>query len=332
MSYSYTYLEDAQYRAIVLALSELPKGFYVDLGPQHPGPQSLTSVLYERGWQGASLEPVPQYLSYLNTVRPKDINLRAVAGDTDASVQYTDQGPEGWHLSPAQGTTPPPGQDWLTQITVQGLMDQHAWDALHLLRIGTQPAFIAWEKGLDWQRIRPWVVVMEDAEPGQWDSQMPAHRYLRVPEPANGQVLAPRRQVWVAQEHADLLPRLSDVTDTWLPLPPVVPLAPPPSPAPEPLPPSTPFVKKLVVAIREGRLLWTIKAHLKQDLGAVIRTVLRQETGRKLTFFLTDKLPAIRNRLRFMAPKPVYSTEVADLLARFEERMPAPVSPTESKA
>jgi hypothetical protein len=222
----------------------------------------------------------------------------------------------------------------LVQVTVQGLMDKHGLADLHLLRVGTQPASIAWEKGLDWQRLRPWVLVLENATPHQWDSRLQAHQYLRLPEPTLESVRqrAPQRQVWVAKEHEDLLPRLTEVSEAWLPLPAVVPRAPPPSPPPAPLPPSTPFFKKLVVAVREGRLLWTIKAHLKQDIAAVIRAVLRQETGRKVTFFLTDKLPAIRNHLRFMAPKPMHSTEVADLLARFEELMPAPLSPSESKA
>lgn len=333
MSYSYTYLEDAQYRAIVRALSDIPNGVVVDLGPQHPGPQSLTSVLYEREWQGISLEPVPQYLNYLNTVRPKDINLRAVAGAVDTWMQYTDLGPAGWQLSPGQGAAPTAEQDSVLQMTLQGLLAKHQLGTLHLLRVGLQAGEWPWHLGLDWQGLRPWLVVIEPEGMGGWDLQMPLHGYILVEGSGT-------RQIWLAQEHQHLLQALQTPHPERLPLPPMVPKAivqeqiKAQEEARVQQANARPFWVKIKVALQEGRFLWTIKAHLRRELSTFIRWILTFPLGRRVSYFLTRTQPKLQYRLRFMSPKPkpVHSTEVAELLERFAPRMPAPSSSTELKA
>lgn len=55
---------------------ENEKGFYVDLGANHPVNDSVTKLFYNRGWSGINIEPNEQLYKLLKLDRPRDINLK----------------------------------------------------------------------------------------------------------------------------------------------------------------------------------------------------------------------------------------------------------------
>ena len=68
------------------ALRGVPKGRYVDVGAYDPDEHSVTKALYERGWRGVNIEPLPDAVARFREVRPGDETVEAVvaanAGDT----------------------------------------------------------------------------------------------------------------------------------------------------------------------------------------------------------------------------------------------------------
>lgn len=58
----------------------MAQGFYVDVGAAHPEWESLTKAFYDRGWRGINLEPNIHFYAMLEKERPRDINIRALAG------------------------------------------------------------------------------------------------------------------------------------------------------------------------------------------------------------------------------------------------------------
>src|SRR5579862_6771353 len=69
------------------ALKQVERGFYIDVGAQHPAIHSVTKIFYDRGWRGINIEPSPAWFASLVSYRPRDINLRvaaaAAAGECD---------------------------------------------------------------------------------------------------------------------------------------------------------------------------------------------------------------------------------------------------------
>lgn len=51
------------------------KGFYIDVGAQHPYRFSSTLPFYQREWKGMNIEPAPAALSLFEIFRKGDINL-----------------------------------------------------------------------------------------------------------------------------------------------------------------------------------------------------------------------------------------------------------------
>ena len=55
----------------------LDKGFYIDVGCQHPITNNNTYLLHQRQWGGINIDLDDKNIKLFNTHRPKDINICA---------------------------------------------------------------------------------------------------------------------------------------------------------------------------------------------------------------------------------------------------------------
>jgi len=51
------------------------KGFYLDIGAQHPISNNNTYLLFKRGWSGINIDLDKKNIELFDIIRPKDINL-----------------------------------------------------------------------------------------------------------------------------------------------------------------------------------------------------------------------------------------------------------------
>lgn len=68
------------------------KGFYVDVGANHPSRDSVTKLFYDQGWHGINIEPLQSHYEQLQQERPRDTNLNVGVGAKDGEVtlrEYT---------------------------------------------------------------------------------------------------------------------------------------------------------------------------------------------------------------------------------------------------
>lgn len=56
------------------------KGFYIDVGANHPVTHSNTWLFYQNGWRGITVEPNPCLAGLHRTRRPRDVVLAAAVG------------------------------------------------------------------------------------------------------------------------------------------------------------------------------------------------------------------------------------------------------------
>ncbi len=79
-------------------LSDIYKGFYIDVGANHPDIHSVTKLFYEEGWSGINIEPQEKGYEMLQEARTRDINLRVAVGSVKSNLEMTIY-PEGDGLS-----------------------------------------------------------------------------------------------------------------------------------------------------------------------------------------------------------------------------------------
>lgn len=166
MSYSYSYLKTPQFRAFIRSVATGPKARFLDIGPVHPGGQSITTPLYEMGWQGINVEPVKAYLDYLKKVRPRDIHLLGVASNTKTPLCIQNQGPLGYSLQTLESinfdtnslTPITPIGNW----TIQDLLQQNQISSLEVLHIDGRAIYQPETFTLDLLKLQPWLIILEN--------------------------------------------------------------------------------------------------------------------------------------------------------------------------
>jgi len=161
--------------------SDVADGCYVDVGASAPVDDSNTFALYQKGWRGVAIEPLPYYQHLWQQLRPGDVSLNVAIGEqtgqlslqvfeesllfasgsADTLSYWQEQG-----IQPARTVQVPVLT--LNQVIAQYLPQR----PLHLLSIDVEGMEHQVLRGLDLHLHRPWVVVLEAVLPG---CQTPAH-------------------------------------------------------------------------------------------------------------------------------------------------------------
>lgn len=296
MSYSYQFLNQPIYRAVLRALVRNGPGCYIDINPLHPSTHSLTNTLYEMGWRGINLESVADYLAYLHKVRPNDINLALHLRASSSS---------------SSSTTTSTADISLSQIALQ-----YCPASIQLLRVNRLGKNAVNLNQLDWHNPtqRPYLLIIEndqqylDFHPEQTEllkDYVLAQNYTLV-------LFDHFITVLVANEHALLLAQVSEINQANLALPRV-------SFWKKLQPKTTVGVQgqmsrwqllknlaiKITTVIKDGRLLPVIKQRAKKMLKPLLGKFLHLNWVRKLAYFLMDRVSIVHHLAAMMKEGPV---------------------------
>jgi FkbM family methyltransferase len=198
------------------ALKHVENGFYIDVGASDPEADSVTKAFYDRGWHGINVEPLPEYHRRLGDERPRDINLPIAAGDNDGELSLFDiPAVRGW-ASPDQGVATDYQNNGFEvkemKVAVQTLAricEEHVQGEIHFLKIDVECFETEVIRGMDFQRWRPWVLVIEATLPnsqvsnhGAWEFMLTEHAYRFA-------YFDGLNRYYVAEEHAELAAALT---------------------------------------------------------------------------------------------------------------------------
>src|SRR4051812_31417947 len=206
------------------ALSEIARGFYVDVGANDPDEQSVTRAFYERGWRGINIEPALGFHEQLVAARPHDINLAVAAGDTTGTVTFYD-------IPGSELSTCDPGLARQHQYsgllsverqvqvdTLDNIFQTHGVSLVHFLKIDVEGMEAAVLRGLSLREVRPWIILVEATvartqipNHHDWDPLLTGRGYRFVHFDG-------LNRFYVAEEKAELIPRVEippNIFDDW---------------------------------------------------------------------------------------------------------------------
>lgn len=224
-----SFVSYAQNREDVLlwrVLGHVRKGFYVDVGANHPSDDSVTKALYDRGWHGINIEPLPAHLAELQLHRIRDINLGVAVGDYVGSIDLFDTPVRGLATACAEVAEGLKRRGLkVTRTTVpvcrlKDILQEHQPAQIHLLKIDVEGFEAAVLRGMDFQRWRPWIVVVEATRPNSqvtdnsWEALITTHGYVRAQFDG-------LNRYYLAHEQASLIERLAvpaNVLDNYVPV------------------------------------------------------------------------------------------------------------------
>lgn len=175
------------------ALSHVEKGFYVDVGAQHPLKDSVTRAFYERGWRGINIDPVPAWQGLLAVDRPDDVNLQVAVGAAEGEAVFYEVDETGLSTMDARLAAQYSSEGRLVRMstvevrTLDSIIEEFAPADIHFLKIDVEGAESEVLAGISFRRHRPWVVVVEATLPNTqqdvssaWEASLTGAGYLPV--------------------------------------------------------------------------------------------------------------------------------------------------------
>jgi FkbM family methyltransferase len=154
------------------SLREVSEGFYIDIGAHDPKIESVTHAFYERGWRGINVEPVRRFFEALQNEREFDLNINCAVGDAIGEIDFWSV--EGGGLSTAvkeQAARHRASGNRVTPTkvdvrTLESICDDYVQGrAIHFLKIDVEGFEENVLKGANFERYRPWIVVVEATLP-----------------------------------------------------------------------------------------------------------------------------------------------------------------------
>lgn len=142
-------------------------GFYVDVGCNNPDELSVTKYFYAKGWSGINIDPLPDEIAKYTQRRPRDTSYcRAVSDHTGRMDLFGLNASATLNAEEAQrqGIS----KSGVVKVdTLSNILDAATLPAdIHFLKIDVENHEREVLAGLDFQRHRPWMMVIEAMLPG----------------------------------------------------------------------------------------------------------------------------------------------------------------------
>lgn len=199
------------------------RGFYVDVGANHPTHHSVTRHFYDRGWRGVNVEPVSVVSALLREERPEDVNLElALSDQVGEMILHEPAGSLGMStLNPdfARGLRSD-GFACVERVVPVGTLADLCRSfvgsrTIDFLKIDVEGHEDPVIRGGDWSQWRPRVVLVEATIcPESWELVLLNSGYLLATSDGVN-------RYYVRSEDADFIPRLTAplwVTDAFVPI------------------------------------------------------------------------------------------------------------------
>jgi FkbM family methyltransferase len=202
-----SYAQDAEDVLLQRVFPRDYRGFYIDAGASDPVQFSVTKHLYDHGWRGVNIEPVPSVWGRLRDQRHRDVNLNAGLSDRVGRLTFYEVPSETtWSTFSAvvaeglvgRGLDVRPREIPVT--TLARVCDEHADAPIDVLKIDVEGLELEVITGGDWVRWRPRVVLVENNGAELWEPILLGHGYLHA-------VTTEINRYYVRDEDRSLLPR-----------------------------------------------------------------------------------------------------------------------------
>jgi FkbM family methyltransferase len=198
------------------ALGHVNNGFYIDAGANHPVDHSVTKAFYDAGWNGINIEPLPALHQAFVAQRPRDINLAVAAGAAEGSLTVFDfPAVNGW-ATPDRAVAEAHRADGyaVEEITVPvrtlaAICAEHAGGEIHFLKIDVEGFEGEVLRGMDFQRWRPWLLVIEATMPNSRVTNHDTWEHLVTESGYHYAWFDGLNRYYVAQEHRELMAALT---------------------------------------------------------------------------------------------------------------------------
>jgi len=213
-----SYAQNAEDVRLRRAFSDQPRGFYIDVGANHPVDYSITKHFYDLGWSGINVEPAPEPFALIVQSRSRDINLNVACSNRAGSMT----------LHAARGHASGLSSFTLEEVaiheqngfefdsvktettTLASICAEHVQDRpIDFMSIDVEGHEREVLEGADFARFRPRVLVIEATRPNTSEPTHERWEDLIVPHDYRFAVFDGLNRYYVRREDEQLVPVLA---------------------------------------------------------------------------------------------------------------------------
>lgn len=173
-------------------LKDVKKGFYVDVGANHPEHYSVTKFFYDKGWRGINIEPNKRLYNLLKLSRPRDVNINVGISNEITKLKFREY-PAGDGLStfskeqqeyylknPTEVTQT--YSDYVVNVdTLKDIFERNSVPIINFMKIDVEGYEYAVIESNDWEKYRPQLLCIEaNHVQKNWQPLLQKHRYKKV--------------------------------------------------------------------------------------------------------------------------------------------------------
>lgn len=161
------------------ALKNIEVGFYIDVGANDPTIDSVTKAFYERGWYGINVEPIPSHHADLAEARPRDINLQCAAGAEAGEIEVWQCDVRGWATASMEVISQHASNGYkgtfhrVPVIPLKDICATYVSGEVHFLKVDVEGFEKHVVEGMDFDRFRPWILLIEATRPNSTEETHP---------------------------------------------------------------------------------------------------------------------------------------------------------------
>jgi FkbM family methyltransferase len=150
---------------------DIDRGFYVDVGANHPIVHSTTKRFSLGGWRGINLEPIRRHYEALRLDRPDDINLQVGISDKPGVLTFREYAGDGlstfsrsmmqYYEANESSFTAAHSEYPVEVRTLRDVLDEFSLPRIDFMKIDIEGYEYEALEGNDWSRFRPAVLCIE---------------------------------------------------------------------------------------------------------------------------------------------------------------------------
>jgi len=154
-----------------IALSNIKKGHYVDVGANSPNFDSVTKHFYSQGWTGINIEPIKELYDEYLVQRPHDININKgasnIEGEIDFYILSSDLMSSGNldFVNSAKAKGYDNKKQTIQVTTLNNILAAHPIAPITFMKIDVEGMEKETLEGLDLSKHRPSVMIIESIRP-----------------------------------------------------------------------------------------------------------------------------------------------------------------------
>lgn len=197
------------------ALGHVENGFYIDIGACDPNELSVTRLFYDRGWSGINVEPAKEFHDRCVAERPRDLNLNVAVTARAGVVRFLNVPGTGLSTTLDEVAASAAGHGFTVEardvpsLSLADICASAPRDTIHFLKIDVEGGERAVLEGADFQRFRPWIVLVEATVPLSAERNDAQWRDLLLNAGYEQAYFDGVNLYFVAQEHRELAEKLA---------------------------------------------------------------------------------------------------------------------------